>query len=491
MTNRPDVVSSKEDLNNSTMKEMTSMHRAVKTAFVALVAVAAGACAGRQLHVAAAPEPPSVQAAAPEILTLPTRPLTFQELLLPQAALASEPQPTPTLPACDLAAEALKSDPELDTVTLDVGFKDIRYTEVRGGVTKVFKDPEKQIALRVINKETCQQQIVTITKRGDKLIDPTGWDIEAVRRVNGIRWNNWATQYHINSPEGWVVIRDRYPLVKGEGKKRTVTYLTYSPYSEDLHLPVLVQTGRQYMTDLAQRALAILRERKVPSRAIDGMLLADTPIARPEVSARLGPIEHMDFGEFALDEQWSVEHAFIRIGLNGDEFARFTCSKAAACGLMQFTDNGSRDARGVLRPGTYTTLRRLYPLAKLNPSFEEGARDPLNAMIASYLHHDNALKYLIGRFGPSITDNHQILDELVGGIYNGGETYTGDAYAASLKKHVADWTQALKTCYRRPYRNCIPSETVGYVIKLRALIADEHTQADVLAQASAHNPPTQ
>src|SRR5512143_3730281 len=114
MTNRSDMVSSGWNLNNHRM-EKTPMHRAVKTAVVALAALAVGACAGRQLHVAVVPEQALAQ---PEQLPaiLPSRPLTFQELLVPDVAQAREPEPTPAPPACDLAAEALKQDPELDTV---------------------------------------------------------------------------------------------------------------------------------------------------------------------------------------------------------------------------------------------------------------------------------------------------------------------------------------------------------------------------------------
>jgi len=472
------MLSSVWDVTNS---RGVTMRRYLLIAVVVLASLTAGACAGR-IRVATQPVHVvnAVASTATEPALLPVRSLSLGQLLIPPV-LAAEPSPEP--PACDLAAEALKADPELDSITPKVGVKDYAYIEVRGGVRKPFTDPEKEIALRVINKDSCEQQIIFITKRGDTLISPDGWKIEAVRRANGIRWNNWATQYRITGPEHWVVLRNRYPLVQGEGKRRRVTNITYSPYSGDLHLPLLVEAGRDYMTNLAQRALDRLRTLKVPSRAMKGVLLADTPIARPEVSARLGPIEHMDFGEFVLDPVWSMEHAFIRIALNGDGFAQFTCSKASACGLMQFTDNALRDTKGVLHAGTYTTLRRNYPAAKLNPNFEEGARDPLNAMIASYLHHDNALRYLIKRFGPSITDHQQLLDELVGGIYNGGETYTGDAYAASLKKKVSDWTQALKTCRLKPYVNCIPGETVGYVTKLRELIAVEKGRADTRAQA--------
>ena len=82
MTNRSDVVSSGRNLNNHRM-EKTPMHRAVKTAVVALAALAVGACAGRQLHVAVVPEPALAQQPA---------------VLMPSFGSNSKPKPPPLSP---------------------------------------------------------------------------------------------------------------------------------------------------------------------------------------------------------------------------------------------------------------------------------------------------------------------------------------------------------------------------------------------------------
>jgi hypothetical protein len=386
--------------------------------------------------------------------------------------------------ACDIRTEIAGAQTALASASLKVGIKEYRYTEVRAGSKKVFKDPEREIALILLNPELCETRTVTIIKRGDRLIAPSGYGIETVRRVNGIRWNDWATDYRVTKPEGWFVVANVFPRVTSEfPKKRVIENIFYVSYAPELHLPEFVQAGQEHMLSLARRALEELRSEAVPSAALPGTLLADSPAAKPEWLARLGPIEHTDMTEFVLDPDWTIERAFIRIGLNGDQFGTYTCSKASACGLMQFTDTSHTDARtGKILPGTYTLLRRSYPAAELDPDFTHGARDQLNAMKAAYLHHDDILRRLIEAFGPSIMDDPAVLEELVAAGYNGGPTYVIRAYEAKLQKKSPDWITALPACKTTPKPGCIPRETKEYIaVKLRYL--RDHWTSHLLSKA--------
>ncbi len=420
------------------------MNRFTSSVIVAVVAVALGAGTNWSLHTEyEVPLQAYVAQAVPtiEIQSFSSNGESVRDI-------------EPEIAVCDIGEEVLKPDTALDELLLQVGTKEYSYTERRWNSPVKFQDPEKQIALRVLNTATCERETVVITKRGDALIAPAGWDIEAVKRLSGIRWNNWATQYKVHTPSERVVLFNLYPRVQGGGASRTISYVRYVPYNQDIHVPLLIDTGQSYMVDLASRALSELRRLKVPSRAVPGTLLADTPVAQVAWLARLGPTEHMDHGEFIFDQQWSFQHALIRIGANGTVFGALTCSKASACGLMQFTDNGKWE-NGFFKPGTYERLRKANPTAKLIPTFTEGARDPLNAMKAAFLHHDDVYAGIIKKFGARTPTNPLVLEELVGAGYNAGTARAISAYEDMLNRKTTDWTRLL------------PKETIGYIEKIR------------------------
>lgn len=441
------------------------MRRRMLTVVIALVSLTAGACAGRM-------EVKGLPAASPIVVTQSAP----EPDVLPMRAIAPEPLSGPPIveveasiePACDPIEQIGKAEELLKAVELSVGTKPYRYTENRAGGVVPFTDPEKQIALELLNEQNCTLSQVLITKRGDKLIAPEGYDIEAVTRVNGIRWNNWATEYKIKKPEGLTVIANKYPLVREErvprtvrGKNgkpatvyattQTVTPVFYTPYSKELHVPELVDGGKAYLTDLASRAYEDLRDLRVPSMIGNG-LVADTTGLNQEFVVRLVPNELMDMTEFALDPTWTTERIHVVIGANRDRVATFTCSKAKACGLMQFT------------AGTYDMMAKLYPGAKLIPDFITGARNPLNAMKAAVLLHDYNLSALIEKFGPRIADDPK-REEYLAAAYNTGVGRVMAVLAVAFKTKAADWAQV----NGKGKNEHLLNETKGYIAKLRFL----------------------
>src|SRR5512147_3160271 len=91
--------------------------------------------------------------------------------------------------------------------------------------------------------------------------------------MNGIRWNYWATQYKVTSPKNSVVLLNKYPL---ENSDNEIEYFSYSPYSDDLDNPVVIQAGARYLHDIVDQARNDLRKKKVMSRAVPGKLVVDT-----------------------------------------------------------------------------------------------------------------------------------------------------------------------------------------------------------------------
>lgn len=424
------------------------MRRRMIIVAVVLVSLTAGACAGR-IQIAGPPIEIVNEAAQPpmEPASLPVKALLLEEVLPSVLAVQESLKPV-----CDRLEQIDNAEELLASVELSVGRKEYRYTEKRAGGAVTFTDPEKQIALELLDVDQCTLSQVVITKRGDKLSAPPGYDIEVVARVNGIRWNNWATEYRVIKPVGLTVIANKYPLVGVERGVRTITPVFYTPYSKELHVPEMVTGGRGFLANLAKHAYEDLRLLRVPSQTAGNKLVADVSALKPEFIERLVPNELMDMTEFTLDPAWTTERIHVVIGANRDRVASFTCSKAKACGLMQFT------------AGTYALMAQLYPGAKLNKDFISGARDPLNAMKAAVLLHDYNLAILINSFGKGIADDPK-LEEYLAAAYNTGVGRVGPVLAVALRTKADDWAQA----NGKGKNEHLLGETKGYIAKLRYL----------------------
>ena len=192
--------------------------------------------------------------------------LSGKKITVTPVPVSTTPTPEPTWTVAEKIIEAKNL---LQGTTLIVGDKNIEYTEARymsvngkiAETLKKFKEPEKEIALAVLDTLTGEIQIIKIIKRGAELIIPpelniasnTKWNIDILQRPNGIIWNGWNTAYKINSPVNKVVIANIYPnetdtkvAQKKKGKttyvtQRTIKYQLYVPYSPDLHSSGLVE----------------------------------------------------------------------------------------------------------------------------------------------------------------------------------------------------------------------------------------------------------
>lgn len=455
------------------------MSRRSMTLVVMSASLIAGACAGK-IHVDATVVPPPVVAVETvEVATLPVMSIRFDQLLLPSENVAVVNEDAK--PAYNLTERIEKARQLLENIPVDIGTTPFRYTEYRGGSAVTFKDPEKHIALALMDELTGELETTIVTKRGDKITTTDGYVIEPVTRTNGIRWNNWATEFEVSQPEGKAVVALKYPYQRDErvarqitnkaGKrvtvydtKRVVVPVYYTPYSKELHLPELVRGGEEHLSTLIARVYEDLRAQKVPSRAVPGTLVADVPALHAEYITRLAPNEHMDMTEFLLDPAWTTERIHVVIGANKDRVATYTCSKASACGLMQFT------------AGTYGFMRAQYPTAGLIARFEDGARDQFNSMKAAVLLHDDNTAQLIGAFGEDILQDPK-LEEYLAAAYNTGVGRVIAVLSVAKKTNAADWAEV--TGKRSGERLLL--ETKGYIAKLRFL--RDRQERSPLAQA--------
>jgi len=381
------------------------------------------------------------------------------------------PIPTPTAVPWTISQKITEAKNLLKDRILTVGDKPIAYTETRytsvngkiAPTTKNFKEPEKQIALAVLDTASGQIQVVTIIKRGADLIAPTGWNINILQRPNGIIWNGWNTAYKINIPANSVVIANLYPnetdTVVAKKVKSKTTYITqrtikfelYAPYSPDLHSAELVKSSVDYSSNIISRAFSELRVAGVKSRSVSGALVADVFASHSEFFAHIPLLEQTDLTEFEIDPQNTLERVQVIIGANQDQAFGTTCNSSSACGWLQFT------------PSTYATIVKDYPLAKLTKDFKTGVADHANSMKAAILLYDENLKGLIKSGGEKVLTDPK-LEEYLASSYNGSPSHVYKTLAASILGNLEDWMGALSS-----KTGGLKDETKGYLVKLRYL----------------------
>ena len=380
------------------------------------------------------------------------------------------PNPVPTWTMTQKILEAKELLKNIQT-TLKVGAQSIsysesRFTSVNGKIMPTlrnFKEPEKEIGLAVLNFTTGDIKIIIITKRGADLIAPVSWNIDILQRPNGIRWNGRNTAYRINLPVQYVVIANVYPnekdttvAQKKNGKtiyitKRVITYNLYAPYSPDLHTSELVKSGQEYTSAVITKAFADLRSAGVKSRSVPIALVADVFASRSYFFSRIPLLEQTDLTEFEIDPQNTIERAQVIIGANQDQAFNTTCNSSSACGWVQFT------------PGTYATIVKDYPSAKLVKDFKSGAADHVNSMKAAILLYDENLKGLINLNGSKVLNDPR-LEEYLASSYNGAPRHVYTTLKAAILGGLEDWISALT-----PKTGGLKDETKGYLVKLRYL----------------------
>lgn len=383
---------------------------------------------------------------------------------------ADTPVPKPPWTYLEKLQEAkdLVASSSLD---LKVGKTELTYYEnrisrnsngqIQSVTLKKLNDPEREIALVLLDTENGNLEILEITERGNELTYPNGYSIRNVERSNGITNNAWNTCRQVLEPENKVIILNVWPhyvdkkipraIKDKRGKvirtvydtKQVVENVVYSPYCDQIHISEFVENGKNYRESISGQAYQILRERGVVSKAFPGRLIADLEYLKPEYFERLPLIEHMDYGEFTLDSRKSAERVDVLLGTNLEQAYNLTCSKAKACGWLQYTKT------------TWNAMKSKYPSAKL-PVFETGVKDHTMSMVAAILLYDNNLNAAIKAFGSDILDDRNQLEEMLAANYNGGTVRPHKALRASILQSLADWLI-----------NPMRTETKQYIEKLR------------------------
>jgi hypothetical protein len=207
---------------------------------------------------------------------------------------------------------------------------------------------------------------------------------------------------------------------------QTAKPIVYLPFTEDTFDPVFVSSGKAFLLATAHQAIEDLRLAKVPSTAFRGELLAD--VIPPELVTTLAVIEQTDDKDYIQKQALAFDDVLSQYGLKQEEAYRYSVSRANALGPMQFTNRKGH--------GTYASVVRRYPAARLDPSFESGATNLLNAMKAAACLLDLNLAEMQKDIRVAYRTNPEVLGIFPVAAYNGGGRNVAKLYRVLTRMNV-------------------------------------------------------
>jgi len=207
---------------------------------------------------------------------------------------------------------------------------------------------------------------------------------------------------------------------------QTAKPIVYLPFTEDTFDPGFVSGGKEFLATTASKALEELRLARVPSAAFPGELLAD--VIPPQVVTTLAVIEQTDDRDYVQKQDVAFDEVLSQYGLKQDEAYRYSVSSAKALGPMQFTNRRGN--------GTYSLVVRRCRGANLDPVFERGATNLLNAMKAAICLLDLEISGMRPDIRAAYRDNPVVLGIFPVAAYNGGPRNVGKLYKVLGRMNV-------------------------------------------------------
>jgi hypothetical protein len=207
---------------------------------------------------------------------------------------------------------------------------------------------------------------------------------------------------------------------------QTAKPIVYLPFTEDTFDPGFVSSGKEFLITTARQAIEELRLAKVPSAAFPGELLADA--IPPQVITTLAVIEQTDDKDYIQKQALAFDEVLSQYGLKREEAYRYSVSDANALGPMQFTNRKGN--------GTYAYLVRRCRRAELDPVFESGATNLLNAMKAAACLLDFNLAGMRADIRRAYRANPEVLGIFPVAAYNGGSRNVMKLYRVLTRMNV-------------------------------------------------------
>lgn len=320
------------------------------------------------------------------------------------------------------------------------------------------------ITLAVWNRATGEIRLVEARKNGFKMESP---ELPVrVQRNNGVN-----SEFLLDDPED-VVVGVRYPIFKdvsvsAKKPRYELQDVVYVPYSKKLHREETAAWGRETLDANAKEAYAALRAAGVRSRAFPDRLLAD--VISQEQLETIAVIEHLSEGSLlGANARFAMESVFVVLGANQDDAYAYSRSSAGARGLFQFI------------PSTYKGISARKELG-LNPDFEKGMADPVNAIKAAVAYLDDELSRMPLAVKDLYHVNNDRVIEYLAAAYNSGGTRIrravamwGDAWSEPHDAEIAALAKkkgANSLAVTQMRNATLHDETVAYIKKLRQTLA--------------------
>jgi hypothetical protein len=207
---------------------------------------------------------------------------------------------------------------------------------------------------------------------------------------------------------------------------QTAKPIIYLPFTEDTFDPGFVSGGKEFLVATARKAIEELRLAQVRSAAFPGELLADAiPLS---VITTLAVIEQTDDADYIGKQAVAFDEVLSQYGLKQEEAYRYSVSSANALGPMQFTNRRGN--------GTYSLVVRRCRGANLDPVFESGATNLLNAMKAAVCLLDLELAGMRSDIRLAYRTNPAVLGIFPVAAYNGGPRNVTKLYRVLTRMKV-------------------------------------------------------
>lgn len=207
---------------------------------------------------------------------------------------------------------------------------------------------------------------------------------------------------------------------------QTAKPIVYLPFTEDTFDPVFVSRGKEFLLSTANQAIEELRLARVPSAAFRGELLAD--VIPPHLITTLAVIEQTDDKDYVEKQTLAFDEVLSQYGLKREEAYRYSVSSAKALGPMQFTNRKGN--------GTYSLVVRRCAGAKIDPNFERGATNLLNAMKAAACLLDLDLADMRDDIRLAYRAHPEVLGIFPVAAYNGGSRNVAKLYRVLTRMNV-------------------------------------------------------
>ena len=192
--------------------------------------------------------------------------------------------------------------------------------------------------------------------------------------------------------------------------------IVYVPYSSEIHTQELIELGKNFLVENTEEAFKELEALGVQSHSYPNLLVVEV-IVKTFVK-NLFITEQTDPSlVFASSDngQRLAERVLVRLGANEHQTFRYTYSKTGALGL------------GQIMPGTYASIVKRYPEAKLIKDIDIGRVDIVNGIKATALVLDDHFGTVVSnanktKKGQAILNakTPEQIQEIMAAAYNGG-----------------------------------------------------------------------